>query len=370
MTAMRVLIACDKFKGTLSAPEACAAIARGLRRHRPDAQIEECPIADGGEGFATALAGPLGGHWVEAPVHDALGRPITARYLVAEIDGVITAVMEMAEASGLWRIAPDERDILRSDTRGTGEMIRHAIGSSGARKIVLGIGGSATNDGGAGMAAELGVRFLDAEGRSLSPAPAVLAERLRKVDMSGRRPLPPMLVACDVDNPLLGPCGATRVFGPQKGADETTLPVLEKALEKIMCCSGGELASTHPGAGAAGGLGFGLLHFAGAEIVPGFDLLAALTGLEQRVRAADLVVTGEGSLDAQTLSGKGPIGVARLARKFGKPVWALCGRADQTARDSGWFDRICDLATATGQPDNILFSQAARLLEEIAAQVP
>ena len=365
---MRILIACDKFKGSLDAPGACAAIARGLRKHWPDAEITECPIADGGEGFVNALAGPLHGRWIDAPAHDALGRPVTTRYLVAETGGTTTAIMEMAEASGLWRIAPHERDPLHSDTRGTGEMIRHAIEHSGAQTILLGIGGSATNDGGAGMAAALGVRFLNANGETIAPTPAILAQHLESVNTSGLLPLPRIQVACDVDSPLLGPLGATRVFGPQKGADETALPILETALEAIVRCSGGREHATRPGAGAAGGLGFGLLHFAGAELVPGFERIAELTDLEKQMETADLIITGEGSLDAQTLSGQGPIGIARLAKKHGKPVWAFCGRADQAARNSGNFDRITDLAS-TGLPHDILFSQTARLLEELAAQV-
>ena len=362
----RILVACDKFKGSLSAVAACAAMARGLARRCPQAVIEECPIADGGEGFAAALAGTLQGRWVEAPCHDALGRPIHASYLVAESAAGVVAVMEMSAASGLWRIAAHERDILRAHTFGTGELIRHAAGQEQVRRIILGIGGSATNDGGAGMAASLGVRFLDPDGFPLEPSPGVLARRLARIDGSERIPLPRVTVACDVTSPLLGPSGATRVFGPQKGADASSILVLEEVLEAMVKASGGEAAAALAGSGAAGGLGFGLVHFAGATLVPGFDLLAGLTGLSERVAAADLVVTGEGRFDAQTLTGKGPAGVARLARSHGKPVWMFCGQADPAVHGSRTFDRVVDLA-ATGLPIEILMADAARLLEEAAA---
>lgn len=351
----RILIACDKFKGSLDAAAACEAIARGLAVRFPDTTIECRPIADGGEGFAASLAEPLSGKWIEVPAHDALGREIIARYLLAATSNGPLAVMEMAEASGIWRIKPEERDILRATTFGTGEMMRHAVLAGGAKRIVIGIGGSATNDGGAGMAEALGVRF-QTDGNGL-PVGA---------DTSGRIPLPSITVACDVDNPLLGPNGATRVFGPQKGADETSIPILENRLAALVHASNGGVDSLKPGAGAAGGLGFGLVHFANAELVPGFDLLASLTGLEEEVAAADLVVTGEGSLDAQSLAGKGPVALARLARRHRKPVIAFCGRADDSIRNSDLFDSITELAV-TGLPEGELMARAAGLLESAAS---
>lgn len=344
----RILIACDKFKGSLDAAAACIAIARGLAARFPEAVIQCRPIADGGEGFAASLEKPLSGRWIETPAHDALGRKITAKYLLADTSNGSLAVMEMAEASGMWRIKPEERDVLRASTFGTGEMIRHAAVESAAKRIVIGIGGSATNDGGAGMAEALGIRFL-----------------AETIDMSGRIPLPPVTAACDVENPLLGPDGATRVFGPQKGADDTTIPILESRLAALVRVCNGDTNAIKPGAGAAGGLGFGLLQFADAELVPGFELLASLTGLEDEIAASDLVVTGEGSLDSQSLSGKGPVALARLARKHGKPVIAFCGRADESIRNCGLFDSVTDLA-ATGLPTNELMSRAAELLEAAA----
>lgn len=363
----RILIACDKFKGSLDAAEACAAIARGLAARFPAAAIECRPIADGGEGFAASLERPLAGRWIEIPAHDALGRPIQARYLLANAEDGPLAVMEMAETAGLWRIQPEARDILHSSTIGTGEMMRHAILESGAKRLVIGIGGSATNDGGAGMAAALGVRFLDENGEVLKPVPAALFQKLARIDTSCRIALPPVTVACDVASPLLGPDGATRVFGPQKGADETSIPILEEALGAMLRASRGEEHAKRPGAGAAGGLGFGLLHFANAGLVPGFDLLASLTGFQSSLAAADLIVTGEGSLDAQSLTGKGPVGIARLARQHGKSVIALCGSADPPVRASGLFDSITELA-ATGLPMATLVAKAAGLLETAAIQ--
>ena len=371
LSPAKILIACDKFKGSLDAPAVCAAISRGLAARFPQARIEQFPIADGGEGFAASLLGPLGGRWVETSAHDALGRRIHARYLLADtFDGPL-AVIEMAEASGMWRIAPEERDILRASTFGTGEMMRHAIEQSAAARLVIGLGGSATNDGGAGMAAALGVRFLNERGDSLECTPQDLLGKLAQVDASRRMPLPPVTVACDVDNPLLGPRGATSVFGPQKGADAGSLPLLETFLERLVELSGGAGSAARPGAGAAGGLGFGLLHFASAELVPGFELLASLTGLRERIAAADLIVTGEGSLDVQSLGGKVPVALARMAHAHGKPVLAFCGRADAAARQCGLFDAVHELA-ATGLPLDQLMSRSAELLEQAArrAAVP
>ena len=358
----RILVACDKFKGSLSAAEACAAVARAIRKRWPDTVVDVCPIADGGEGFLEAMAVGMPGCWEECASHDALGRHIRARYWLADAEDGRIAVMEMAEASGFWRIAAHERDILRANTFGTGEMMRHAVEVHQVKRIVMGIGGSATNDGGAGMAAALGIGFFDAAGSHLDPVPAVLAEKLAACGMSGRIALPPVTAACDVTNPLLGPRGATRVFGPQKGADEQSIPVLESALKRMVDVCGAHDAAERDGAGAAGGLGFGLLWFAGAELVPGFSLVAEVAGLEKRVAAADWVITGEGALDVQSLDGKGPVGIAKLARAHGKSISAFCGIADPAAAESGWFDFIGTLSS-TGLPVEDLMRDAALLLE-------
>lgn len=366
MTSPRsILIACDKFKGSLTADEACSALARGLGIRFPEAVIVTHPIADGGEGFAASLEIPLAGKWVELVVNDALGRKIRARYLLAGSPDGSLAIMEMSEASGLRHIQPAERDILHSSTYGTGEMMRHAVLTNHVTRMIIGIGGSATNDGGAGMAAALGVRFLDAGGNELAPTPAALHTRLHRIDTGARIPLPQVTVACDVASPLLGPDGATRVFSPQKGASETDMLLLESALSSLVRCSGGETQALQPGAGAAGGLGFGLLRFANAELVSGFELLAGLTGLQEKITAADLIVTGEGSLDAQSLAGKGPVGVAELARRHGRPVIAFCGSVSEEVRKSGLFQAITTL-DAGGLPMETLMSDAARLLESAA----
>jgi len=318
---MRVLVACDKFKGALTATEANEAARRGLGE---GVETRLCPIADGGEGFAETLVNAHGGVMVRTVACDPLGRVVPATYGMIRARGVLTAVIEMAAVSGMWRLLPGERNPLLASTFGTGELMRHAVEVSRAERLWIGLGGSATNDGGVGMAAALGVRFLDAGGNELAPRPEELAT-LAAVDESGRIALPEVLAACDVDNPLLGGRGATAVFGPQKGATLQDEALLESALGRLVAVSGGETWETFPGAGAAGGLGFGLLRFAGARLTPGFDLVATALGLAEAVEWADLVVTGEGCLDAQTAGGKGPSGVARLARGAGKPVVAFAG---------------------------------------------
>lgn len=335
---MHVVIACDKFKGSLSALEACRAIERGLGA---GVTVEHCPIADGGEGFVEAMVAAAGGTKVTAPARDPLGRPIEADYgLIDGVDGV-TAVIEMAAASGMWRLLPEERNPCRTSTAGTGDLIRHALQVSGAKRLLIGLGGSATNDGGVGMVSALGIRFFDGSGAMLEPWPDAMSE-LASMDESHRIALPEILVACDVDHPLLGVRGASAVFGPQKGASPEDVAFLDGVLARLVGVSGGESQSLTPGAGAAGGLGFGLLRFAGAQLVSGFDLVADALGLAEKLSKADLVITGEGSLDEQTLGGKGPAGVARLARSLGKPVVAFAGRALPVAAEA--FDAMFDLS--------------------------
>ncbi|BDS08366.1 glycerate kinase [Oceaniferula spumae] len=320
---MKILLAPDKFKGTLTAEEVCAIMQRGLHSVLPDADIVSCPIADGGDGFAEVLRSQLNGAWVECPAHDALGRPIDARYALCGD----TAVIEMSEASGLWRVAENVRDIWRSSTLGTGEMMRHAIEQSRVKRIIMGIGGSATNDAGCGMAAALGVRFLNDRGDELDPTPSEL-KHCGKIDISERLTLPEVLIACDVDNPLLGNEGATRVYGPQKGVVENDFGQWDDYFELLVTLTDGGTAAMIPGAGAAGGLGFGLIQFCGARLLPGFDLVAQEVGLMEKILACDVVITGEGRLDAQTLHGKGPAGVAEMARDAGKKVFAIAGSVE------------------------------------------
>jgi glycerate 2-kinase len=360
----RFLIAPDKFKGSLSASEAARAMADGLRKIHPDAEIDLCPIADGGEGFMETLATALRGKWVRCPAVDALDRPVESRHLLTETPQGLTAILEMAETAGLWRLAADERNPREATTRGTGMQIAHAA-AQGVTRVILGLGGSATNDGGSGMAAALGIRFLDENGGCIDPRPTKLLE-IREVDFSGRIPLPEIIAACDVENPLLGPQGATAIFSGQKGATPQDKLLLEMALGHLASVSQGQAAAEIPGAGAAGGLGFGLLHFADARLVSGFDLLAGLLDLEKRITAADHVLTGEGSLDHQSLSGKGPVALARMARLLGVPVSGFCGVTDEAARNSGIFHSLHALAD-TGLPLETLISDAAALLEQSVA---
>lgn len=359
----RALIACDKFKGSLSAEQACAAVQRGLG---DDWKVDFCPIADGGEGFTAAMIAASSGRWIDAPCHDALGRPIIAQYGLIQHDGKTTAVMEMAAASGMWRIAPDERDVTRASTLGTGEMMRHAIEHHAVDRIIMGIGGSATNDGGAGMAAALGVQFHNANHDVLEPNPSSLRQ-LTRVDLSKRISLPEILVACDVDNLLCGPRGASAIYGPQKGASAEQVIWLDEVLARIATLTQTEAQANTPGAGAAGGLGYGLLAFCHASLQPGFAMVSKALDLEKRVRHSDLVITGEGSLDAQSLSGKGPIGIARLAQHCGKPCIGVAGFISDEVNQAACFAACCDIHSL-GNSLEISMAQAAEFLETIVTQ--
>jgi glycerate kinase len=351
---MRVLIANDKFKGSLSAPEVARAIQDGLPA---SCEVDLCPIADGGEGFTSTMLAALGGKWVECDTVDALHRPLKARYAITDTG---LAVMEMASASGFEIIPAADRDILQSSTYGTGLMIRHAAAQKDVERILIGIGGSATNDGGVGLADALGILLLDSEEEPLSPCPAGLAN-LAIIDRNQLIALPPIDVACDVDNPVLGPNGATAIFGPQKGATPAEQEILESFLAHLIKVTGAQDLAEKPGAGAAGGLGFGMMHFLNAELHPGFDLVSKALDLPDRIAHADLVITGEGSLDAQSLSGKGPIGVARLANELGKPVIAVAGNISPEVRDSGLFEQ-CGALTDFDLPLETLMTETATLL--------
>lgn len=362
----RFLIAPDKFKGSLTALQAAEAIAAGIRRTDPEAELDLCPIADGGEGFMETLISTLHGRWITCPAVDALGRGIESRYVLADTPEGPTAILEMAETAGLWRLTAAERDPLRASTRGTGMQISHAVAEHAVSRVILGLGGSATNDGGSGMAAALGVDFIDANDGRIEPNPSNL-RNIQRVDSKLRIALPEIIAACDVDNPLLGPRGATAVFSAQKGASADDKILLESALAHLVTVSGGETAALTPGAGAAGGLGFGLLHFAAARLISGFDLLAGLLDLENRIMSADHVITGEGSIDHQSLGGKGPVALARLANRLHVPVTGFCGQADSEARDSGIFQSLHALAD-TGLPLETLITEAGNLLTEIVTR--
>lgn len=321
---MKVVIAIDSFKGSLGSVEAGNAAAEGVRRAVPGAECVVRPLADGGEGTVAALTDGLGGELRKVSVTGPLGAPAVTRYGLLP-DG--RAVMEMAEASGITLVPAGERDPMRATTRGVGEMILDAV-RNGASKFVIGIGGSATNDGGAGMLQALGWRLLDAKGRDLPPGGAALArivsiepppdaDRLRGLEFR---------IACDVRNPLCGKEGASAVFGPQKGATPEMVAGLDAALRRFASVADPEgRAAEAPGAGAAGGLGFAFSAFLGAELVPGVDLILGETRLDDFMDGADVVVTGEGRLDAQTVMGKAPAGVARLAKAHGAKVIAFCG---------------------------------------------
>jgi glycerate kinase len=339
---MRILVAPDKFKGSLSAAAAAGAISRGLRAVLRDAEIQTAAIADGGEGFAEALCEALGGVWIEAQVQDPLGRDVSARYAWVEAGRV--AILDMSEASGLWRLKKSELAPLRANTFGTGQLLRDAV-ERGARKIFIGLGGSATTDGGIGMAAALGYNFLTDDGYDLAPYPGNLLSLIR-IETEEAIELPEIVAACDVQNPLLGERGAARVFGPQKGADDQTLVALEEGLLNLADVVAADLGCDFretPGAGAAGGIAYGLMSFCRARVCSGFDLLADLLKLEDRIAASDLIVTGEGRLDGQTLEGKGPAGVSALARKHGKPILAFAGSVAETPGVHAIFDVACPI---------------------------
>lgn len=323
----RIVVAPDSFKGSASAREVAEALATGLRRALPEATVETVPMADGGEGTVEAMVVATGGRFVDVEVTGPLGEPVTARFGMLG-DGK-TAVVEMAAASGLPLVPPARRNPLVTTTYGTGELIRAAL-DRGARRIVIGIGGSATVDGGVGMAEALGARFLDAHGRRLEPGGGALV-RLERIDLASLDPRvrqTELLVACDVSNPLYGPDGAACVFGPQKGATPEMVAVLDAGLRRLADVIRRDLGvdvSALPGAGAAGGLGAGLVAFCGARLRPGVELVIEAVDLPARLQGADLVVTGEGALDRQTRFGKTPAGVGRLARRLGIPAVAVVG---------------------------------------------
>ena len=337
---VKILVAPDKFKGSLSAVAAAETIAAELRRAWPEAEICEAPIADGGEGFADALRLAMGGEWVVTKAHDPIGRVVEARYAWVEKEKL--AVIDMSETSGLWRLTSEERAPLRANTYGTGQLIRHAT-ERGARKILVGLGGSATTDGGIGMAAALGYEFLTSDGEDLEPIPGNLLALIR-IEQEGAIELPEIVAACDVQNPLLGPRGTAQVFGPQKGATEKDLVALEEGLLNLADIVANDFGCDFretPGAGAAGGIAYGLMTFCHAKICSGFDLVAETLRLEERVAASDLVITGEGRIDGQTLEGKGPAGIAALARKHGKPVLAFAGSIAENGAVDSLFDAHC-----------------------------
>jgi glycerate 2-kinase len=327
-----VLVVPDKFKGSLNALQVCEAIRDGLLLSQNTLAVTMIPLADGGEGTCELLTRHVNGRFIEIEVLDPLQRKIQAKYGVTE-NGE-TAFIEMASASGLGLLRQDERNPLKTTTFGTGMMIRHAV-ESGAKKIILGIGGSATNDAGIGMATALGYSFYTREGKEVMPS----GENLNVIDFI-REPAVNLLadvkvsVLCDVNNPLYGETGAAIVFGPQKGADETTVSLLDNGLrnfaEVVRKQFGTEL--NFPGSGAAGGMGAGAKFFLDGFLYSGIDFVMDFVSLEERIKKSDLIITGEGRLDQQSVSGKVIDGVSSRCRKSGKPFWIICGH--NTLEDS------------------------------------
>ncbi len=366
----RVLVAPDSFKGSLSAVQAAEAMERGVRAAWPDALVVKVPIADGGEGTVEALVTATRGRFETRTVRGPLGRPVEARWGVLG-DGR-TAVIEMAAASGITLVPEGRRDPRIASTFGTGQLLRAAL-DEGFRRIVVGIGGSATNDGGAGMAKALGVRFIDGRGEPLPEGGAALS-RLVSVDLTGVDPRlaeTEVLVACDVDNPLTGPRGASAVYGPQKGATPAVVAELDAALERYARVATevtGRDVARRPGAGAAGGLGAGLLFFTPARLVPGIDLVLDSTRFDDQVRGASLVIVGEGRTDHQTAMGKAPVGVARVAARHGVPVLLVSGSLGPGAEEvlAQGIGRMVQAAPA-GMPVPEAMSRAAELLEAAVA---
>lgn len=371
-----VVLSPDSFKGSLTATAVAAHLAAGLRRVRPDLAVHERPIADGGEGTVDAAVA-AGWHEQAFAVSGPLGGPVTARMASAGVDGVPTAVVELAQASGLTLAAADDVAARHATSRGTGELIKHAL-DGGARRIVLGVGGSACTDGGAGMLAALGMRLLDADGVDLPDGGAAL-RRLARVDLTGmdaRLRDVEVVLAADVDNPLLGAEGAAATYGPQKGADAAAVADLEAGLARwvsVLAEAGVrdavEMADA-PGAGAAGGVGHAALAVLGARRRSGIEVVIELTGLADAVAGAALVVTGEGSLDAQTLRGKAPVGVARVAAAAGVPAVAVAGRCALPAEELAAHGIVGAYALLDIEPDpSTCMAEAGRLLEVVGARI-
>ncbi|MGE5380054.1 MAG: glycerate kinase [Methylocystaceae bacterium] len=336
----RIIIAPDSFKESLSSPQVASAISRGIKRFLPDAELIEKPMADGGEGLAECLFSALGGSRHHCQVTDPLGQPVLAEW-VSLTDG--TAIIEMAAASGLALVPSSLRNPLTATSYGTGELIRAAL-EAGSARIIVGVGGSATSDGGIGMAQALGVRFLNSAGEILPPGVHNLSN-LETVDVSDIHPSikeTEFIAACDVTNPLCGPQGAAAVYGPQKGATPDIITILDTAMSHLAQVVTRNLdidLASASGAGGGGGMGYGLLAFTGAKITSGLDLVCKMTGFDQLLaEGADLVITGEGQINEQSLYGKVPTGIAARAQHYNIPVLAVVGSivlSAETAAERG-----------------------------------
>lgn len=369
---MKIVLAPDSFKESMTAAQAVAAMRDGVRAVLPEAECVGVPMADGGEGTVDAVVDALGGERITVEVADPLGRPVRAKY--GHIAGRRLAVIEMAAASGLELVAPADRNVLRSSTFGVGQLVISAL-DHGVTDLLIGLGGSATNDAGTGMLTALGAVFTDAHGVELPPGGAALAQ-LHRIDLTG---LDPRLaevrisIASDVTTPLLGNGGASAVFGPQKGATPADVELLESTLARLVTVTRSTLGRARPdlpGAGAAGGLGFALLEFLAAECHPGVELIAETVGLRQAVAGADWVFTGEGSVDAQTMLGKTPFGVAQMAAAASARVVIFAGRVAPDADvllDHG-VDRLVAI-TVPGTPIEQALREGALGLARATAAV-
>jgi glycerate kinase len=326
---IHLLIAMDSFKGSASSLEVASFVKAGVLRVQTDAQVTIVPVADGGEGTVEALVAGLEGRFETVSVSDPLGKPVLAKFGIVHGN---QAVLEMAAASGLTLIAERDRDPFKTSTFGTGEMLLGAL-EKGVERVFIGLGGSATNDGGVGMAQALGISFLDKAGREIGPGAAGVAN-LNSIHFEGLNPRVrevEITALTDVNNPLCGENGASRTFGMQKGASPENLEKLDKILRRLADVveqTTGKDFSRIPGAGAAGGLGFGLLSFCGAAIQPGIETVLDLIQIDKHLKTADCVITGEGRMDNQSLLGKAPVGIALRAKKYGLPVIAIVGSRD------------------------------------------
>lgn len=369
---MRIVIAPQGFKGSLTALEIGQAVERGIQRFAPETETRVVPVADGGDGTLQALVDSSGGRILAATVTDPLGRPVEAQW--GSMGDGVTAVIEMARSSGLALLRAEERDPLRTTTRGVGELIKIAM-DAGHRKFIIGIGGSATNDGGAGMMQALGARLLDAEGRELPPGGAALAalERMDLAQIDPRVQEIEVVVACDVNNPLCGSDGASAVFGPQKGAAPEMVSQLDAALARFAEVVQRDLGvdiRTRPGAGAAGGLGAGLMAFLHADLRAGIDIVLDAVDLRDALEGADLVITGEGQIDRSTIFNKTPVGVARLAKERSIPVIAIAGGLGEGYRETHEYgiDAAFSLVTGPMSLDQAL-DNTSTLLESMSEQI-
>jgi glycerate kinase len=369
---MKIVIAPDSFKGSLSAKDVSENIKIGIERVYRDVDIQCIPMADGGEGTVQSLVDATKGKIINVLVKGPLLQEVDAFYGILG-DGR-TAVIEMAAASGLPLVPEDQRNPMITTTYGTGELIKHAL-DMGCREIIIGIGGSATNDGGVGMATALGVKFLDQEGKDIGHGGGSLS-KLHRIDISEmdkRIKDCKIIVACDVDNPLCGPRGATYIFGPQKGAKGDMLEILDNNLEhyaKVIKTNFDIDIKNCPGAGAAGGLGGGLMAFMDAKLQKGIDIVIEAVKLEQYMRGADLVITGEGMMDYQTQYGKTPYGVAKTAKKYNVPVVALVGQIGKNANvlyEMG-IDSIFSIVEGVTTLESAI-ADCARLMQDAAERV-